>query len=60
LSPLAVLSRGYSLSMLLAEGAIIKDASRLKAGDLVKTVLEKGAFVSSVREVIKDEGKTVI
>lgn len=58
LSPLAVLSRGYSLSMLLPTGAIIKEAAKLKKGDLVKTVLEKGVFLSSVQEVIHDERKT--
>jgi exodeoxyribonuclease VII large subunit len=55
LSPLAILSRGYSLSILLPEGAIIKDAAGLKPGNLIKTVLGKGAFLSSVQEVIKDE-----
>jgi len=58
LSPLAVLSRGYSLSSLMPEGKIIKDAAELKPKDLVKTILAKGAFLSSVQEVIKDEGKT--
>jgi len=58
LSPLAVLSRGYSLSSLMPGGRIIKDASELKPKDLIKTILAKGAFLSSVQEVIKDEGKT--
>jgi hypothetical protein len=40
--------------MLMPEGAIIKDALKLKPKDKVKTVLEKGAFISSVEEVIKD------
>ena len=44
LSPLAVLSRGYSLSSIMPEGKIIKDASELKTRDLVKTVLAKGYF----------------
>jgi len=57
LSPLAVLSRGYSLSMLLPEGTIIKDAARLRLGDKIKTVLGKGSFIGSVEEVIKDKGK---
>ena len=39
LSPLAVLSRGYSLSSLMPEGRIIKDASELKPKDLIKTIL---------------------
>lgn len=58
LSPLSILSRGYSLSMVLPEGAIVKDAASLKKGDKVKTVLERGAFISSVQEVISDERKT--
>jgi len=53
LSPLAVLSRGYSLSMVMPQGLILKDAVGLKPGDKVKTVLGKGAFISSVEEVIK-------
>lgn len=58
LSPLAILSRGYSLSMLMPEGAVIKDSSGLKSGDTVKTLLGKGGFLSRVREVI-NERKTV-
>lgn len=55
LSPLGVLSRGYSLSSSLPQGAILKDAAVLKPGDLVKTILEKGFFTSVVREVNKNE-----
>jgi len=60
LSPLAVLSRGYSLSMLMPEGQVIKDAAGLNRGDKIKTVLNKGAIISLVEEVIKDERKTAI
>jgi len=60
LSPLAVLSRGYSLSTLIPEGIIIKDAAKLKPGDAVKTILAKGTFLSSVQEVNTDERKTSI
>ena len=52
LSPLSILSRGYSLSMLMPQGAIIKDAGQIKPGDKLKTVLHKGAFISLVQEVI--------
>ena len=55
LSPLAILSRGYSLSMLMPEGVVIKDGAKLKAGNLVKTILGKGAFLGTVQEVIEDE-----
>lgn len=51
LSPLAVLSRGYSLSMLMPNETIVKEAGKLKIGDLVRTVLAKGEFLSRVEEV---------
>jgi exodeoxyribonuclease VII large subunit len=55
LSPLSILSRGYSLSMFMPQGIILKDTSLLKPGDKLKTVLHKGAFTSSVLEVFNDE-----
>jgi len=58
LSPLAILSRGYSLSMLIPQDTILKDAAQLKPGDQLKTVLHKGAFTSLVQEVFADERKT--
>ncbi len=58
LSPLSILSRGYSLSTLIPQGAIIKDASQIKPGDQLKTVLHKGMFTSLVQEVFVDERKS--
>jgi len=58
LSPLSILSRGYSLSMLISEGSILKDAGQIKPGDRLKTILHKGAFTSLVQEVFTDERKT--
>ncbi|MBI4981941.1 MAG: exodeoxyribonuclease VII large subunit [Candidatus Omnitrophica bacterium] len=55
LSPLAVLSRGYSLSTVVSTGEIVDNIDKLKLGDVVKTVLNKGAFISSVQEVIKND-----
>ena len=55
LSPLSILSRGYSLSVLLPQGSILKDVSAIKPGDKLKTVLHKGAFTSLVQEVFRDE-----
>jgi len=60
LGPLSVLSRGYSLSMLFPQEEIIKDSSRVKPGDKVRTILAKGEMISLVQEVVKDERKTVI
>jgi exodeoxyribonuclease VII large subunit len=55
LSPLAVLSRGYSLSMLMPDDTIVKEAKQVKPGDAVKTILDKGGFISRVESVISDE-----
>lgn len=55
LSPLSILSRGYSLSMLMPEKSIVKDSSQIKAGDRLKTVLYKGSFISVVEEVFSNE-----
>ena len=48
LSPLGILSRGYSITYKLPEGKILKDAGSLKNGDMVETRLSKGAFKSRV------------
>ena len=50
LSPLAVLDRGYAL-VLSADGALVRSAARLNAGDTVTTRLADGAFTSSVETV---------
>jgi len=52
LSPLAILSRGYSLSMLMPQELILKDVAAIKPGDKLKTVLHKGVFTSVVQEVL--------
>ena len=57
LSPLSILSRGYSLSMLLPKESIIKNVNQLKIGDKLKTVLHKGAFISLVEEVFNEQRK---
>jgi exodeoxyribonuclease VII large subunit len=49
LSPFKVLSRGYSITSLAGSGKIVSDAAELKKGDEVKTRLDKGEFVSTVR-----------
>lgn len=57
LSPLAILSRGYSLSMLVSGEAVLNNAAQVKPGDKLKTILQKGEVVSIVEEVLTDERK---
>ncbi len=54
LSPLAVLSRGYSLSMRQPDGSVIKDASKINPGERIKTILSSGSLISRVEEIIKE------
>ena len=55
LSPLKILARGYSLSISQDDGSIIRDAFKITPGQRVKTILGKGAFLSTVNEIIKKE-----
>lgn len=48
LSPLGILSRGYSVTLKLPNGDVLRDAAALKANDRVKTKLAKGEFISKV------------
>ena len=53
LSPVAILDRGYAL-VFDAHGALVKDASRLQAGDQVSARLAKGNFTAEVKEAKAD------
>jgi len=52
LSPLAILNRGYSITMKEKNGEVIKDAARLKKNELIKTKLAGGEVMSRVEEAI--------
>jgi len=47
-SPLGVLERGYSLTE-TADGTVVRDAKKLKKGDLLKTRFAKGTVLSEVK-----------
>jgi exodeoxyribonuclease VII large subunit len=57
LNPLAILSRGYSITRKMPEGAILKDSSEVKAGDMLLTKLHKGEILSRVEETRKEGGQ---
>lgn len=48
LSPLAILSRGYSITLKLPGEKLIKNTKQIKKGDIIKTKLHKGSFISRV------------
>lgn len=51
LSPLGVLSRGYSITRTKGAGAVIKDAGQLNSGDEIETILNAGRVISRVEEI---------
>ncbi len=55
LSPLAVLARGYSVTLTAEDGAVVRDAGRLQVGDLLRTRYGTGESVSRV-ELIEGSG----
>jgi exodeoxyribonuclease VII large subunit len=48
LSPLAVLSRGYSITQRVDDGCIVRSASEVRAGELIGTRLHEGHLISRV------------
>lgn len=48
LSPLNILSRGYSITFKLPEQKVISDISQIKTSDCIQTRLKSGSFVSQV------------
>lgn len=57
LSPLAILSRGYSITLRLPKGNVLKDTKSLKRGDKIETRFLKGKVISEVKEIRKEEVK---
>ena len=53
LNPLAILSRGYSVTKRLPEGTILKDPSVVRRGDMISTLLHEGEIISCVEETRK-------
>ncbi|MEW6049576.1 MAG: exodeoxyribonuclease VII large subunit [Candidatus Zixiibacteriota bacterium] len=50
LSPLRVLSRGYSVTRRASDGLVITNAGQVAAGTVIETLLSDGRLVSVVRE----------
>jgi len=51
LSPLNILSRGYSITFQMPAGRIIKEALSIKVGEVIKTKLHKGEILSQVTKI---------
>lgn len=54
LSPLAVLSRGYSITLRLPEHHVVTTTDRLRRGDELETLLASGRVVSAITQVVAE------
>ncbi len=59
LNPLNILSRGYSVTFLMPEGKILKNAADARTGVSIRTQLASGQLISTVTEVHSDGGDKV-
>ncbi|MFH1093938.1 MAG: exodeoxyribonuclease VII large subunit [Candidatus Omnitrophota bacterium] len=50
LNPLAILSRGYSVTYLTPERKVVKNTQGLEKGDIIETKLHKGVIISQIKE----------
>ncbi len=57
LSPLAVLDRGYAL-VIAADGAIVRSATQIQAGETLTTRISDGSFTSRVTGVAKVQSES--
>ena len=53
LNPLAILSRGYSITKKIPGGAIVKDASDVVPGDRISTRLHRGELLARVESRVR-------
>ncbi len=59
LSPLAILSRGYSITRSVPEAAVIRNANDVSVGQDLEILLARGALLCTVKRILFD-GKTDI
>ena len=57
LSPLSILRRGYSITLTVPENVVVRKASSVVSGDLVKVLLGEGGLACRV-EKTSDEGES--
>jgi len=54
LSPLSVLSRGYSLTQRLSDGRIIQNAAQLETGEQLRVRLARGETICTVDQIVPE------
>jgi exodeoxyribonuclease VII large subunit len=59
LSPLAILSRGYSIARTVPQAAVIRNSNDCRVGQDLEILLSRGALICTVKRILSD-GKTDI
>ena len=59
LSPLAILSRGYSITRSVSQAAVIRNSNDVRVGQDLKILLARGVLLCTVKRTLSD-GKTDI
>ena len=59
LSPLAILSRGYSITRSVSQAAVIRNSNDVRVGQDLEILLARGALFCTVKRILSD-GKTDI
>jgi exodeoxyribonuclease VII large subunit len=54
LSPLNVLSRGYSLTKRASDQKVVRNANHVQSGDLLVTILQRGQVISRVEQAMSE------
>ena len=56
LSPLKILSRGYSVSRMAANRQVIRSIAHVHPGDRIETLLHDGHVISTVKTAVREKG----
>lgn len=57
LSPLSVLKRGYSITLHMPKGDVLRGVKGVRIGDIIETRLSAGRLTSEVKGIVKEDSK---
>jgi exodeoxyribonuclease VII large subunit len=52
LSPLSVLTRGYSITQRVSNGAVITDATQVETDERLRIILKSGQVIAKVEDIV--------
>jgi exodeoxyribonuclease VII large subunit len=52
LSPLSVLTRGYSITQQASDGTVVTDAAQVESGERLRIILKSGQVIAKVEDIV--------